>query len=340
MKFSVIIPIYNAEKTLHISVDSIIEQTYSDWELILVNDGSRDSSLSICQKYASADSRIVVIDQDNSGAGATRNRGIKEAKGDYLVFCDADDFYEKTALEIFAKAIEETSADLVICSYNEYKLIDEKKTIIRSKSIEPLFLDDAYEIKRKYIELYKQSLITAPWCKAYKRKVIIENNVQFADLRRCEDNIFNLNCYEYINSLAVVSDAVYNYQTPEASIYLKKFPVDMFDINKEVYTSIKNKLDKWAVLDSEAISYFDSRFVRDTAIILRLNYQNNWNLSRKNRSIMAKKILNDQYLNKAEKSNIYEKTNRYIALILKTKRVFFVNTFCWLTIIYQKVFER
>ena len=101
MQFSIIIPVYNAERYLHQCIESVIAQTFKDWEMILVNDGSKDGSLAICQEYTSKDSRIRVIDKPNGGPSSARNRGLDEAQGEYVYFMDADDWIEKNYLEVF-----------------------------------------------------------------------------------------------------------------------------------------------------------------------------------------------------------------------------------------------
>ncbi len=98
MKFSVIVPIYNVEKYLPFCIESVLNQTFTDFELILVNDGSTDNSLSICNHYAEKDSRIVIIDQQNKWLSGARNSGIKVAKGDYFIFIDGDDAIKQDAL--------------------------------------------------------------------------------------------------------------------------------------------------------------------------------------------------------------------------------------------------
>ena len=112
---SIIIPIYNVEDYLNKCIDSIIYQTYSDWELILVDDGSFDSSPAICDSYATCDSRIKVIHKINEGVSKARNIGIEIAQGEYIVFCDADDYVDPNYLKQFLK--NNKNADLVITGY-------------------------------------------------------------------------------------------------------------------------------------------------------------------------------------------------------------------------------
>ena len=99
LKISVVVPVYNCEKYIERAIESVIKQTYDNWELIIVNDGSKDSSLQIAQKFAGKDARIKVIDRENRGVSVARNIGIDEASGDLLMFLDADDWFEEKAFE-------------------------------------------------------------------------------------------------------------------------------------------------------------------------------------------------------------------------------------------------
>ena len=123
---SVIIPIYNSEKYLSKCISSVLEQTYKDLELILVDDGSTDNSLNICNDFAERDSRIVVVHQKNAGVSAARNNGLKNAKGDFITFVDSDDYVENDWLELLFKAITEKNAEVAVCGIK----LDDKQKIV------------------------------------------------------------------------------------------------------------------------------------------------------------------------------------------------------------------
>lgn len=150
MQISVIIPVYNAESYLERSVNSVINQTFPDWELILVDDGSKDGSGQICDGFAQRDSRVRVIHQENAGAGAARNAGIAQAKGNYVVYVDADDTVERNYLELLSKHDE----DLVFIDVDR---VDTKGNIV------------GIEYMSKYKNLSKDELLRSqmtgrlPW---------------------------------------------------------------------------------------------------------------------------------------------------------------------------------
>lgn len=116
-KISIVVPIYNAEKYLERCIQSILVQTYSDFEVLLINDGSKDNSIKICQQYEKKDNRIKVIDKKNEGVSQTRNQGIKIARGKYIQFIDSDDFIEPNMLEEMLEKAEKEEVDVCICGF-------------------------------------------------------------------------------------------------------------------------------------------------------------------------------------------------------------------------------
>ena len=116
---SIIIPVYNAERYLSQCIDSVIAQTFEDWEAILVNDGSKDGSLAICQEYASKDDRIKVIDKPNGGVSSARNKGLEMAQGDWITFMDSDDWLDEDAFQTYYEAAQRTGADIIKTGYRK-----------------------------------------------------------------------------------------------------------------------------------------------------------------------------------------------------------------------------
>ena len=142
MKLSIIVPVYNAQDRLRQCLDSILKQTWKDFELILINDGSRENSLFICLDYGKRDNRVVVIDKHNEGAGEARNAGLDRATGDYVLFIDADDTIVPEMAERLLSLIEE-GTDLVCCAHRE-QTEGQKDIAIRKYSLisDPWLTDD------------------------------------------------------------------------------------------------------------------------------------------------------------------------------------------------------
>lgn len=203
---SIILPVYNAEKTVSSTIESILSQTYENFELIIINDGSSDSSDDICKKFQNADNRIVYISRTNEGVSKTRNEGISLSKGKYLMFIDADDSLKKTMLEIMIKSINMSS--LAICGYER---INEKNSFCVKKYItDEKFNASNYD--RMIEKLQNNNLFNQVWNKIFLKRNIVNNNVKFDEsLSLGEDFRFVLDYLNYCDNVNVISDVLYRY---------------------------------------------------------------------------------------------------------------------------------
>lgn len=175
---SVIVPVYNSEKYIDRCIKSILEQTYKNFELILINDGSKDNSINILNKYKKKDKRISIIDKKNEGVAKTRNLGIQKAKGKYVIFIDNDDFINKNYVETYYKIIKEKKLDIVIGGYER---VNSKGKVIKR-----------VEFKNRPFNKEMIYKICSPWAKIYKKSFLIKNSIQFLSGNLGEDNYFNL----------------------------------------------------------------------------------------------------------------------------------------------------
>ena len=184
-KISVIIPVYNVEKYLAQCLDSVINQTLKDIEIICVDDGSFDGSLEILNKYKEKDERIKILTQKNQYAGVARNNGLKVAKGKYLSFLDSDDFFEPTMLEDMYKIAEKDDSDIVVCSFYEYDTKTQTKNHIIK--IEDKYVDKSPFAPQEFpISLFDFSSLNA-WTKLFRRKLFKDNDLHFENCICCND---------------------------------------------------------------------------------------------------------------------------------------------------------
>lgn len=193
-KVSVIVPVYQAEKYICRCVDSLINQTYKNLEIILIDDGSKDNSLKLCNELAEKDVRIRVFHHANMGVANTRNKGLDYADGEYIFFLDSDDWIDKNTLSDMVLLLEKYDADLCICGFFNY---------VEGKSAQAHYLDTKCKVNKNafmseyFWKLYEETILFNIGTKLYKRNIIEENNLRFyTDMVVYEDIIF---CLKYMD---------------------------------------------------------------------------------------------------------------------------------------------
>ncbi|MCR4662928.1 MAG: glycosyltransferase [Endomicrobiaceae bacterium] len=211
-QITIIIPVYNVEKYLKQCLDSIINQTFKDFECICVNDGSTDNSLQILQEYAKKDNRIKIINQKNSGSSVARNNGIKNANTKYITFIDSDDWITENYLEVLYNKAEETKADIVRASYKFY--FQEENSYKSAKIREIHKINNNSDIER----LYKGYAGAFVWGKVYKTALIKDNNLLFYEGFTAEDCPFSALVYLYSKEISFIENELLFYRKYNLSI--------------------------------------------------------------------------------------------------------------------------
>lgn len=243
MKLSIIIPCYNVEKFVQKCTESILVQQGFDFEIILVNDGSKDNTLQVLESLANKDNRINIINQENKGLSGARNMGIENTKGDYIIFVDADDWLEPNAFELISSHFNQE--DLFCFSYNR---VFEKTLLSRDLKINGIY--EASFIQRRIVGLLGEeladpsqadSLVTA-WGKIYKTKIIKENQIQFTDTKEIgtEDALFNIQYLEFAEKVNVLNIPLYNYLKNNYESLTKLYKPNLIQQWKNLYSKISD----------------------------------------------------------------------------------------------------
>ena len=222
-EISIIVPIYNVEGYLERCLNSLLEQTFHNIEIIAVNDGSTDSSLSILRKYAQKDWRIKVIDQPNAGVSAARNVGIKVADGNFIGFVDPDDWVDKEMYESMITNARDSTADVVMCSYvREFGTHSKEKDFNVPEKLVYVNDDVKSKIVRRLIgpineEVRNPELLDAwgtVWSKLYRTDLLKDNEIKFTDLSIIgtnEDSLFNIQAIFYARRFLFLNKPFYHY---------------------------------------------------------------------------------------------------------------------------------
>lgn len=217
---SVVIPCFNVENYLDACIESIIGQTYNNLQIVIINDGSKDSTPSIIQKWAEKDCRIEYYDRENVGIAETRNFGIDRMKGDFLCFVDADDMLTNDCIEKMLSTMIEFNADLVCCALrrmNKEGELKEKYNVLDT----PLILDDpAIVFKMIYSNFLFKEIAIRSTCKLYKKEII--HGVKYPVGRLCEDAWASISIYSHCAKMVFIPDDMYYYRDNPNSIMNNK----------------------------------------------------------------------------------------------------------------------
>lgn len=314
-RVSIIVPVYNVEKYIRRCIESICSQTYSDWELLLVDDGSPDKSGAICDEYASIDSRIRVFHKENAGVGAARNTGIRNSTGNYIVFVDSDDFCDPVYLDNFGLH-EDKLADLTIQGFKKF---------VDAECFGRVFRAASYTRNELTEGILENNLLTfgAPYCKLFRRDIIVLNHIEFPTLYSYgEDSYFFFNYLTHIYSMRTIDASGYFYRCNQnESLSMKNH--DFTDLVTFANDSLKllRELDTGGKIEVAYSYSYVGLHARALANMYRLNYR--W----------SKRVACIKYI-KNNNSNIqlFSGCNSYkfIYLFAKYAPVFVTDVFLYL----------
>lgn len=286
---SIIVPVYNAEKFLELCITSIINQSYNDIELILIDDGSTDNSGKICDEYALKDERITVFHCRNNGVSAARNIGLDNAKGKYIIFIDSDDYVEKNYVEELVKAIESDKNELAIVGIKE--IYNDKIKIRKSRG------DYTGSLKNDYYGMIDFLCLIGG--KIYLKEIIDLNNIRFVNkIKYAEDELFNLIYYQKVKQYVFINLPLYVYRRRQESLSDMKllrnkdnFKRYLFKLKKGSYFLKKLNVEKKDIIIGE----------QAIRAILNFTNINNYNVFKEEIYLLRKLVCKDLRYNKFSK---------------------------------------
>ena len=243
-KLSVIVPVYNTEKYLRQCLDTIINQTLKEIEIICVDDGSTDNSLQILKEYQKNDARIVILNQNNGGGGKARNTGLEISTGEYLAFLDSDDYFDLQFLEKMYNQALSDKADLAICMAKTYDM--------RTNTLSLRYVHIKDRLTKtmpfSYLDMNQKDIFTVfgnvPWNKLYRRDMILKNSLRFQEINHYNDTYFSILSIICANSITLVKEPLVYYRVgmnsnTQSCIY--KHPLE-FD---KVLSAIQEKIREY-----------------------------------------------------------------------------------------------
>ncbi len=249
---SLITPVYNCRDVLDRCVASLLAQTFGQFELILVDDGSTDGSGEICDRWKERDARIRVIHQQNGGSGKARSAGLAAACGDWITFPDADDTLEPDMLARLWEVAAQGGTDLVMCGCRHHAR-DGKGEAVWDALPAAAHPEGADAVRRYYFTV-NDTLTFVPWNKLYRTDIIRRYGLRFPDIRRGQDAAFNAEYFTHITSLTAIPYAGYHYYENTEDTYSKKFPANIFEIFTDLAQVWYDKQEEWGLSDDRQIS--------------------------------------------------------------------------------------
>ena len=256
-KVSVIVPVYNTEKYLRECLDSIVNQTLKDIEIICVNDGSTDDSLNILNEYAKKDIRFTILDQDNQGAGVARNKGLEIAKGEYIIFFDSDDYMDNKMLETLYELSLQNNSDISVCASKSFNTETKEFEHILNGLRSHLIPKDKNSFKPTDIpEKIFQFCVGWPWDKLYNKDFIKRNNLKFQNLRHSNDTFFVLTSLVLATKISIIDEALVVHRKHNNSLESTraKKPECFYFAMKKLYEEL-NKLNLYRIYEQSYINY-------------------------------------------------------------------------------------
>ena len=308
-KVSVIVPVYNCENYLERCMNSLINQSLEDIEIIAVNDGSTDGSLDILTRYQQLDNRIKIIDKENTGVSDSRNKGIEISDSKYIVFVDSDDWIELNMLKDMYIKAENTKSDVVICSYirefgnhSKIKEIDLIEDIIyEGVKLENLHRRIIGPIGEEFKQPESLDCLGTCWSKMYKSDLVQLNKIKFVNLNiigTSEDTLFNFELFNYVKKVTFIDQPYYHYWKKNTDSLTSAYNKNLKNQWKNLFRYINDIITKYN-LDKDFSKALENRIcVGVLALGLHVCRRTN-NLTNKSRFKNIKSILEDKTIKEA-----------------------------------------
>ena len=297
ISISVLMPVYNSEKFLSETVQAVINQSYTDWELILVDDGSTDNSKEICTKLMNDDKRIKYILQENLGVSHTRNVALENAQGKYIVFVDSDDLIHEDYLKILINSIEKNNSDISVCNFIERKISNTGKVEDITREFYPKEVMEMSEMKDYIMDFGNSGLLNPLWNKIYKREIIENNNITFDEkVETGEDFIFNLQYFRKTKKISFIKEKLYYYIRRNNNSITYQYIENMYERGWEIHSLLESFLEDMNFYSNEnAYVLYGNHLTGAFSAFLNL-YHDNCKLTSKEKREYIRKIIDRPYV--------------------------------------------
>lgn len=261
-KISVVVPVYNDESYLNQCLDSILSQTFKDFELILVNDGSTDFSFKICEEYAEKDNRIRLFSQENKGLSASRNIGIENAVGEFITFIDSDDYIHPDCLKKLYNVVQDYQADIVICEYYRY---DRETNLLYYYVTEKDYEIIKFSSYKAFKKMFEHNGFISSWGKLYN--ISLFENIRYQNGRFFEDQYTTGKLYIQAKNIQYLKESLYCYTVTPNSITttkkdIKKITDDIEGVEEMILNTVLSGMFDTEMQNS-ALNFYKNRLIEN-----------------------------------------------------------------------------
>ncbi|MDF2566866.1 MAG: hypothetical protein K0R90_322 [Oscillospiraceae bacterium] len=327
--FSIVMAAYNAEKYISDTIDSVLCQTYPDFELIVVDDGSTDDTASILEQYEKRDPRIKILSQPNKGPSEARNNGISATCGTYLYLMDSDDLLMPTLLDEFHHTTIQNGCSFAACGY-QMDMVSERQTTSKIFSHEDLVLKNRSEFLDILPTLMNEHLMYVVWNKVYLRQMITDNGIKFTSYRSCEDRLFNIAVFNCAESFCFIDQPLYHYFCRGNASLVNRYLPDKLESLEAFYDGMNLLFQKASKLDDKNQSLFSCLFLKGILACFVTIFNPSCPLDAKGKNDYVKQILNrDSVRSAVSLCKTGGLSFKLIVLILKTRFVWLNKLMAW-----------
>lgn len=283
--FSIVFPVYNVQRYLEKSVQSILKQSYQDFEIILVNDCSTDDSGNICEKLAKTNKQIRVIHKDkNEGLSEARNTGMQYVTGEYVLFLDSDDYVDENLLEKTKESLIHNPAKVVIFGLvEEYEDGEGKIGYTKRINHEQKLLNSKASVRNEVIRLEEKTLFGYAWNKAYQVSYLKDNGFCFEKVTMIEDIVFNINYFKEIDSCNILDITPYHYGIRNIGNLTSKFLPDYFELHEKRIQLMYDLYTQWNLCNETVKNILAKIYCRYLLSALQRNCDKRANMNFKSR---------------------------------------------------------
>lgn len=320
--FSLIMPVYNVEKYLETAVNSVLAQTFCDFELILVEDASPDNCAALCDRLANKDNRIKVIhNKVNSGLGGARNTGFSAAAGEFILFMDSDDTIQPNTLELLSSEI----GDFDITVFGINRLFEDKNAkVYKTEQLAPTprVTQSLAQSGQLLVELNKAGVFPFAWNKVYNHEFLLKCNHPFENTKLIEDFLYNVFLFGKSEKIKVIDKCLYNYRKPAHQTLASSYSPDFLELSKRKFVLERELLENTGCNTEENLQFIYYVFIKHLLSYFVRNRAKSAKLSAKAQKELIKTALCDQTVINA--LNQYKPTSlplKAITFILKHKKI-------------------